>query len=153
MGLDTSHDAWHGAYSAFMRWRQEIAKAAGLPPLTLMEGFYQQDDPIHDPMWQSVLDRGARGDNPTLENVKAQLPIKWECLKPSPLHQLLHHSDCDGEIPWKDCGMIAVELEKVLPNLPKDDAGGHIGDFRDKTQTFINGLRKANAAKENLEFH
>lgn len=25
MGLDVSHDAWHGAYSAFTRWRHEIA--------------------------------------------------------------------------------------------------------------------------------
>lgn len=40
MGLDTSHNCWHGAYSAFMRWRQEIAKAAGIP-LMLMEGFYE----------------------------------------------------------------------------------------------------------------
>lgn len=23
MGLDTSHDCWHGAYSAFTRWRQQ----------------------------------------------------------------------------------------------------------------------------------
>ena len=33
MGLDTTHDAWHGAYSSFMRWREAVAKAAGLPPL------------------------------------------------------------------------------------------------------------------------
>jgi hypothetical protein len=24
MGLDTTHDAWHGAYSAFMRWREKV---------------------------------------------------------------------------------------------------------------------------------
>ncbi len=29
MGLDTSHDCWHGAYSAFGRWRRAIAEAAG----------------------------------------------------------------------------------------------------------------------------
>jgi hypothetical protein len=29
MGLDTSHDCWHGAYSAFMRWRSELCRAAG----------------------------------------------------------------------------------------------------------------------------
>jgi hypothetical protein len=44
MGLDTTHNCWHGAYSAFMRWRQEIAKAAGLPPLDLMEGFFTSMD-------------------------------------------------------------------------------------------------------------
>jgi hypothetical protein len=29
VGLDTTHDAWHGAYSAFSRWRELIAVAAG----------------------------------------------------------------------------------------------------------------------------
>ncbi len=33
MGLDTTHDCWHGAYSAFMRWRAQIAETAGFPPL------------------------------------------------------------------------------------------------------------------------
>lgn len=148
MGLDTSHDAWHGAYSAFMRWRQEIARAAGLPPLVLMEGFFQAEQ-----CGRALWTKGQRGENPMLDAVKAQLPIKWSCLKPSPLHTLLHHSDCDGEISWKDCGAIAAALEKLLPNLPKGDAGGHIGDFRDKTKTFIKGLRKANNAREALVFH
>ncbi len=38
MGLDTSHNAWHGAYSAFMRWRTEIARLIDVP-LDKMEGF------------------------------------------------------------------------------------------------------------------
>lgn len=38
MGLDTSHDAWHGPYSAFGRWRGEIAKLIGID-LKAMEGF------------------------------------------------------------------------------------------------------------------
>jgi hypothetical protein len=29
MGLDTSHDAWQGAYSAFTRFRTALCKAAG----------------------------------------------------------------------------------------------------------------------------
>lgn len=34
MGLDTSHDAFHGAYSAFNRLRQEVSRARGgsFPP-------------------------------------------------------------------------------------------------------------------------
>lgn len=39
MGLDCSHNAWHGAYSAFMRWRIKLAEVAGLPPLEFMEGM------------------------------------------------------------------------------------------------------------------
>src|SRR5437016_2133419 len=41
MGLDTTHDCWHGAYSAFMRWRTKLAEVAGLPPLMLIESFYE----------------------------------------------------------------------------------------------------------------
>ena len=28
MGLDTSHDCWHGAYTAFHRWRAELMRIA-----------------------------------------------------------------------------------------------------------------------------
>lgn len=31
MGLDTTHDAWSGAYSSFNRWRDSIAFLAGYP--------------------------------------------------------------------------------------------------------------------------
>lgn len=56
MGLDISHDAWHGAYSAFHRYRKEIANQIGLD-LEKMEGFCSEGGikwhllkyrPIHD---------------------------------------------------------------------------------------------------------
>jgi len=153
MGLDTTHDAWHGAYSAFMRWRTEIARAAGLPPLELMEGFFCPRNGGHgiptiyvDPNSSELALRG-------IARIEERLPIKWECLKPSPLHELLYHSDCDGEIPAESCGPIADELEKLLPLLPEGEAGGHVGDWRAKTQQFIDGLRRAAAASEPLGFH
>ena len=34
-------EIWYGAYSAFHRWRSEIAKLSGVPSLELMEGFFQ----------------------------------------------------------------------------------------------------------------
>lgn len=155
MGLDTTHNCWHGAYSAFMRWREEIAHAAGLPPLRLMEGFYKPDDPINDPLWlsQHEMARGRRDENPVFFGIKDKLPINWECLKPSPLHTLLHHSDCDGEIEWQDCGKIADALEHLLPKLPKEDDCGHIGNWDVTTKRFITGLRDAHKAKENVQFH
>ena len=148
MGLDTTHDAWSGGYMSFMRWREEVARAAGLPPLCLMEGFY---GPSHRPVY---LDPSATElSRSSLENLERGLPIKWDCLKPSPLHELLFHSDCDGEIPATSCGPIADELERVLPNMPTGSGGGHIGDWRAKTQQFIDGLRRAAAANEPLGFH
>lgn len=38
MGLDTSHDCFHGPYSQFMRWRLFLAKQIGIP-LGMMRGF------------------------------------------------------------------------------------------------------------------
>lgn len=154
MGLDTSHDCWHGAYSAFMRWRQAIAEAAGLPPLELMEGFYgslYRDDGASLP---TLYHGHKHADARYLESIDSRLPIRWACLKSSPLHELLYHSDCDGDIPWQSCGPIADELEKLLPALAKlGDFGGHVGRVEEKTQTFIDGLRRAAAAQENVEFH
>ena len=39
MGLDTSHDCWHGAYSSFHEWRKLLAQAIGIADLDEMEGF------------------------------------------------------------------------------------------------------------------
>ena len=32
MGLDTSHDCWHGPYSAFMRWPVDLSADAETDP-------------------------------------------------------------------------------------------------------------------------
>lgn len=150
MGLDTSHNAWHGAYSAFNTWRTEVARTAGLPPLMLMEGFYDEDNDF------ALLDHHfPKGDELSmshLRRLRKQFPIKWSALKPSPLHILLSHSDCDGYINWADCKKIADKLAELIPLLPNEDVGGHIGNFRDKTQTFINGLLDAHGKKEKLIF-
>lgn len=154
MGLDISHNTWHGAYSAFHRWRQEIAKVAGLPPLVLMEGFYFEDGVSTNPF--TLLDhrypKGDEIDMYQLREIRKQLPIKWECLKPNALHELLCHSDCEGYINWSKCSAIADELEKLIPLLKDEDIGGHIGNWRKKTQQFIDGLRDAAKKKEKLLF-
>src|SRR5947209_3916044 len=33
MGLDATHDCWHGTYLSFHGWRQKLAEVAGLPSL------------------------------------------------------------------------------------------------------------------------
>lgn len=123
MGLDISHDTWHGSYSAFHRWRKKIAETAGLPPLELMEGFC---------------------DNET--------PIKWDCLKPNSLHELLNHSDCDGYISPESCKCIAESLQDLMPLLSDEEVGGHIGNMKDKTQIFIDGLLLAHSMNEPVIF-
>ncbi len=51
MGLDVTHDCWHGAYSGFMRWRIKICEVAGYGDLMQRQGFggdipFPQDDPL-----------------------------------------------------------------------------------------------------------
>lgn len=157
MGLDCTHDAWHGAYSAFMRWRRMIATAAGLPPLDLMEGFYCKLDGSDGP---PTLYHGASTNKPALgadsrphlAGIDERLPIKWSALDPSPLHELLYHSDCEGEIAADRCVLIASALEAVIPMLPDIVTEGHIGNPREKTAMFVAGLRLAAQNEEPLLF-
>ena len=91
MGLDCSHDAFHGAYSAFNRLRQEIARAIG--------GSYS---PHNDPSLDYDLWYWGDGYN------KKSHPG---------LHEFFCHSDCDGEIAPEMCILVADELEAILPNI------------------------------------
>lgn len=152
MGLDCSHGAWNGAYSAFMRWRKMVAQVAGLPPLELMEGFFQNEAAgLGCATLYFGQPKGGIFDNSRIE-LEKNLPIKWECLKPSALHYLLSHSDCDGSIGPKRCAKIADALEPLVQLMPDAEGGGHIGNWRAKTQKFVDGLRAASAAGEFLRF-
>ncbi len=138
MGLDTSHDAWHGAYSAFTRWRNTIAKAAGYA------------------VWKVTYENGMTMDTVMLDwghITEDNLHGKWERVPDDPLVILLAHSDCDGEIAAEHCAVLADRLEELLPSLPDADMGGHIGDLLPKTAQFIKGLRYAAAAGEPVDFH
>ncbi len=44
-------------------------------------------------------------------------------------------------------------LVKVGAMLKGKDGGGHIGDYVEKTKTFIDGLRRAHDAGEPVLFH
>jgi hypothetical protein len=143
VGLDTSHGCWHGAYSAFTRWRNTIAEAAGydLMPPTPEEVAAGVIPSLRYPMleWSGVVAENFQGE--------------WTRTPPDPLIVLIAHSDCDGVIHPAQAGPLADRLEELLPKLPEGDGGGHIGDWRDKTQRFIDGLRAAVAAGEDVDFH
>lgn len=63
------------------------------------------------------------------------------------LHTLIDHSDCDGEIAWKDCEPLAKRLREVAPLLPVDHE-----DWKQRALQFAEGCEEAFAAKEDLEF-
>lgn len=149
MGLDTTHDCWHGSYGTFGLWRTRLAEVAGLPPLELMEGFYDPDSGIGLAV-HLLCGKGA--DDPPGARTLTRLPIKWACLKPDPLYILLDHSDCDGSIQASDCEAIAARLEELAPLMDKDDKV-NVFSMQEKTRQFAAGLRAAAAANENVEFH
>ncbi len=171
MGLGVSHGCWRGAYSAFHRWRIEIARAAGLPALELMEGFWttayaNSGLALSIRVDLDTLRRYVEREHPNAyhpdhhpgpgislkEFLAGFEPIRWDVLRPDPLHILLRHSDCDGAIAAADCGAIADRLEELLPRLPRTPDHGHIGDWTAKTQAFIDGLRRAAQLGEDIEF-
>jgi hypothetical protein len=151
MGLDISHDCWHGAYTAFRRYRNKLAELTGVP-LALMEGFYDQGELTAN--FQLWSDRKGDAQLPLiLDEAEPCLPIPWELLKRDPIHTLLNHSDCDGTIPWRKCKALADRLEGLLPDLEKEgDGGGHIGSYADKTRLMIEGLRLAYDRQETVRF-
>jgi hypothetical protein len=162
MGLDTSHDAWHGPYSMFNRWRTWLASQLGIP-LCLMEGFYDPEMGSFGNPFSLIEYKFPKGDELELSSIrelKKQLPLKWESFKPSPLHELLYHSDCDGEISYGKCGKIAKALKELLATIKNDNAesrspeterGCYDGMFK-ATERFMKGCELAYSKKEVMEF-
>lgn len=159
MGLDTTHDCWHGSYGSFSIFREKLAEAAGIP-LDLMEGFYSE------PYSESMEWLAPREGGPLCGDVRGTLihawierhvtkwaPIAWESLKSDVLHVLLDHSDYDGDIPAEQCAPLADRLEELLPNVGDGAGNWPVGIWRERTQTFIDGLRLAASRGEAVEFH
>jgi len=142
-----------------MRWRMKLAEVAGFPPLLMMDGYFNPDDWWCMPpgMGQMLKVDGRTETDLTfshaIDQVFRSLPIPWDYFANDPLTTLLNHEDGQGRIASADCGPLADRLEGLLPRLPDGEGGGHIGDWRDKTRTFITGLRAAAAAGEDVEFH
>lgn len=140
MGLDTSHGCWHGPYVSFDEFRKEIARLAGMPPLGLMEGFWQEDEgQMYIKDWPALW--------------KASLPIPWESLKPDPLHILLNHSDCEGKIRWEDALPIANRLDAICRKVKEPTYFKHgTSCLKDKIRQFSKGLKLAAERKEDIDF-
>lgn len=146
MGLDTTHDCWHGAYSSFSRWRDILAKAAGYTLVESEDGHGFKHQVVvglnYDIDERRYYGRMWAGDVPAVEGHD-----------PDPMLFLHLHSDCEGVIKQRHQLAIADRLESLLPALEEIDGGGHIGNAADKTRKFIAGLRDANARDEEVEFH
>lgn len=124
MGLDTTHNCWHGAYSSFNTWRNKVAEAAGYK----MKDFDGVVGPDID--WDSITEDNLYGE--------------WERAPEDPLMILIAHSDCEGKIPAEYTKPLADRLTQLHPIL--------FGPWKKKTQQFINGLLYAHSNNEDVEF-
>ena len=134
MGLDCSHDAFSGAYSAFNRLRREVARA--------MDGSW----PPHSKF---------AIDGEVLSEDKWYYGADYSEETHPGLFVFMAHSDCDGEISSEYCVKVADDLEALLPKIEERNAGGHLsraGGYRGTLEKFIAGCRAAAAANEPLEF-
>ena len=141
MGLDTSHDAWHGAYGAFGKWRHEVAVAAG---------FIKEDESLFP---KGLYDNGLK-DSPldweTLDSMTDCMG-NWTKEPDDPLWYLLNHSDCDGVIRHEHCEALADRLEEFIPLLDDPES---VSLWRaNRTRRFVDGLRAAHEAGEDVDFH
>lgn len=130
MGLDTTHDCWHGPYSAFTRWRQQVGEAAGYRYV-----------PLKDPGWTHFL-------VPDIDDAlfaREHTMGEWSEPPSDVLLVLLVHSDCDGEIPHYWTKRLADRLTELLPKLPADPFA--------RTERFIAGLLDAHAKGDAVGFH
>lgn len=146
MGLDTSHDCWHGAYSAFTRWRNKLAEVAGYEfyKIPMYEGGPPMTEvPTID--WALVREKQLLGD-------WDEIPCRLDGTR-DPLLILITHYDTEGIIKTEHAGPLADRLEELLPLLDGKDGGGHIGSYTETTETFIKGLRKASKRGEKVTFH
>jgi hypothetical protein len=146
MGLDCSHDAFHGAYSAFNSFRQAVAFAIGgsYPP------HYKRDD--KGSYLRDEADRLIR--NTDLDEDFVYTGDGYTKEKFPGLFEFLEHSDCDGCISPQMCKVVADDLEPLLDKMP-EEAFGHIardGGYRQVLQRFIDGCRAAHSENEPLYF-
>lgn len=138
MGLDVTHDAWHGAYSAFNRFRAAVCAAAGgsWPPHP--HGAELEGEPLTDQNRWYVPDSVTREAWPGL-------------------YAFLCSGDCEGSFPPEVCLQMAADLERLLPALDAMGADwGHLGRAGGPggaARTYIEGCRLAASLGEELGYH
>lgn len=125
MGLDTSHDAFHGSYGNFNRLRKAVARAIG--------GSHSphDDKSLDEDLWYS-------GEGYTEETHPG-------------LFEFLSHSDCDGEIGPETCAKVAEELEAIIPLIEGDNAAT-AEVYRKYVARLAAGCRLAHSMGEPLTF-
>lgn len=139
MVLDVSHDCWRGAYSAFSRFRQDVARAAGYAVWPVASELGPRDTIMLD--WGHVTPENLAGE--------------WAETPADPLLVLFAHSDCDGVIHPAQAGPLAKRLREVAALMDDDPGWGHLvraGGSKAAAIRFAAGLEAAVAMGETVAF-
>jgi hypothetical protein len=138
MGLDTSHNCWHGAYSAFTRFRTAVAEQAGydIADVTFKDGYFAKDCVLMD--WGHLPDGSTWGN--------------WDKNPSDPLVVLICHSDCEGVIKPEQGRPLSKRLYQIAESMDDDDPSKPWGDFKARTIQFADGLKEAAENGEEVEF-
>ena len=78
--------------------------------------------------------------------------VRWDALKPDPLHALLNHSDCDGEIDSEKLPALATRLRELVPILRENSLDPEALDWAKRAEQFAEGCDLAAAAGQPLLF-
>lgn len=132
MGLDTSHDAWHGAYGSFGHFRNQIAKQIGL---------IKEDEELY---------KDNSVDWEYYSRIHPQYMGIWVEEPEDPIMYLLCHADHDGIIHNRHLLPLANRLNEVLA-----ESGGAFERWTGENylRQFIDGLLRAYLEDDHIDFH
>lgn len=139
MGLDTTHDCWHGPYSSFYAFREAVAAAAkSLYDYT--PSYQERPERAYFGWWDNAY--VPRGSGPGYYN--------------DPLDIFFVHSDCEGYIFPHDAQELIGRLEGILDHLKEESKGvptyERIHWVIDRLARFIDGLNDAVKKWQIVEF-
>lgn len=115
MGLDVSHDCWHGSYHLFDAFRQRLKQAAAVYYFRRLAGS--------EPEPKDANERAAYRDRLRQRYADQAETFRAEYAQDA-LAVLIVHSDCDGSIAWADEERLAARLEELAPILAEGEASG-----------------------------
>lgn len=151
MGLDTSHDCWHGAYGGFREFRALVGRAAGLPYRLITDTeSYDYGKYTVDIDWDLYEDEDLVGRWRKQSPVWQQKGDIYGTPQQDDVLYLIVHSDCEGQLRNGYLSRLKARLEELEPAY---DALA-VGTSDEKSlRRFIEGLERAIEAGEHVDFH
>lgn len=153
MGLDTSHNCWHGSYSNFALWRNDIGRiigwdttnteGLGTTSYVIPEGRVPEQDPLPD---EEVTTDGETYTIRWSESYDNKVWLgHWDKDPDDVIDVLMVHSDCEGTIFHRFCEPLAMRLLEIAKRQD--------GWEQERSKQFIVGLLDAHDRGEDVDFH